>query len=141
MKLNNVALAKIFRWIEEDFQCCQLLAKITKAQKDRKEVLNAHYVAHVKMLFTCERNVKKVNYQLSVKDRRQQVIDGFRAYAKEERLAWLKLRKDLRHLDSIIAGRTLVLGKRRGYLRQTYQAHYIVLQQKELNRIAGRKQV
>ena len=132
-------LAEIQQWIQADKVCAKCEDKLKLARACKASVSTGFYKFNQTQLQTLAREVKKLDYRLSLKDRRARQIAAFDAYAKAYRKIWARYRRDQRSFDISITRTSIQLAKRQGFLREHWETTYVRKAQMEATRLERKK--
>lgn len=137
---NNDMLKQIRLWIRQDKMVIAKNKRLKELRGKHRAALEEYRLADLDLFYQTVRAMKKVDWRLSLSDRRKGVESCSVKHVKALRELFATIRRKLKKIETQMELAAIALGRRRGHLRNVFEQRFVTIAQRERIRLERRKE-
>lgn len=136
---TNDMLKQIRAWIRADKMVVAKNKRLKELRAKYRAALEEYRRADLDMFYKTVRSMKKVDWRLSVPDRRKELETNSAKHVKALNELFTATRRKLKKLETQMELAAQALGRRRGFLRGHFEQRFVTIAHRERIRQERRK--
>ena len=140
MRITNDMLGQIREWISQDKIIVAKTKRLRELAAKHRTTVGEHRRAELDLFYKTVRAIKKVDWKLSLADRRKEQEALTVKHARKTHELFATMRRKAKKMETQMQQAALVIGKRRGYLRYYFEQKFVLIAQRERIRMERKKE-